>query len=58
MAVAGRSEVTAVTGILALDDVIGYSESAVRPNTLVRFDPKTQKFQTWIIPAAAGSSAT
>lgn len=41
-------------GILALDDVIWYSESAVRPNTLVRFDPKTQKFQTWIIPGGGG----
>jgi len=26
----------------------------VRPNTLVRFDPKTEKFQTWIIPAGGG----
>lgn len=35
-------------------DVIWYSESAVRPNTLVRFDPKTEKFQTWIIPSGGG----
>ena len=33
---------------------IWYSESAVRPNTLVRFDPRTEKFQTWIIPAGGG----
>jgi virginiamycin B lyase len=26
----------------------------VRPNTLVRFDPRTEKFQTWIIPAGGG----
>jgi virginiamycin B lyase len=41
-------------GIAALDDVIWYSESAVRPNTLVRFDPRTQKFQTWVIPGGGG----
>ena len=41
-------------GIAALHDVIWYSESAVRPNTLVRFDPKTEKFQTWIIPGGGG----
>ena len=41
-------------GITALNDVIWYSESAVRPNTLVRFDPKTEKFQTWAIPSGGG----
>jgi virginiamycin B lyase len=41
-------------GITALNDVIWYSESAVRPNTMVRFDPKTEKFQTWIIPGGGG----
>jgi virginiamycin B lyase len=41
-------------GITAINDVIWYSESAVRPNTMVRFDPKTQKFQTWIIPGGGG----
>ena len=24
------------------------------PNTLVRFDPRTEKFQTWVIPAGGG----
>jgi streptogramin lyase len=24
------------------------------PNTLVRFDPKTEKFQTWEIPSGGG----
>jgi virginiamycin B lyase len=38
----------------ALKGVIWYSESGVKPNTLVRFDPKTQKFQTWIIPSGGG----
>jgi virginiamycin B lyase len=41
-------------GIAAVHDVIWYSESAVRPNTMVRFDPKTEKFQTWIIPGGGG----
>jgi virginiamycin B lyase len=37
-----------------MDGVVWYSESGVRPNTLVRFDPKTEKFQTWVIPAGGG----
>ncbi|HEX5473502.1 MAG TPA: hypothetical protein VFX12_02475 [Vicinamibacterales bacterium] len=41
-------------GIAAVHDVIWYSESAVRPNTMVRFDPSTEKFQTWIIPGGGG----
>jgi virginiamycin B lyase len=41
-------------GITALNDEIWYSESAVRPNTLVRFNPKTEKFQTWVIPSGGG----
>lgn len=38
-------------GIAAVGDVIWYSESAVKPNTLVRFDTKTERFQTWAIPS-------
>ena len=41
-------------GITALNDIIWYSESAVSPNTLVRFDPKTAQFQSWPIPAGGG----
>ena len=41
-------------GIAAIGDIVWYSESAVSPNTLVRFDPKTEKFQTWIIPSGGG----
>jgi virginiamycin B lyase len=41
-------------GITALHDVIWYSESHVKPNTLVRFDPKSEKFQTWPIPSGGG----
>ena len=41
-------------GITSIHDVIWYSESAVKPNTVVRFDPKTEKFQTWAIPSGGG----
>jgi len=41
-------------GIIAIKDVIWYNESSVRPNTLVRFEPKTEKFQSWIIPSGGG----
>lgn len=37
-------------GISAIKDIIWYSESGTTPNTVVRFDPKTAKFQTWAIP--------
>jgi virginiamycin B lyase len=37
-------------GISVINDVIWYSESGTKPNTVVRFDPKTSKFQTWAIP--------
>jgi virginiamycin B lyase len=26
----------------------------VKPNTLLRFDPKSEKFQTWEIPSGGG----
>ena len=41
-------------GIAAVGNVIWYSESSVRPNTLVRFDSETERFQTWVIPAGGG----
>jgi virginiamycin B lyase len=37
-------------GISAINDIIWYSESESTPNTVVRFDPKTEKFQSWAIP--------
>jgi virginiamycin B lyase len=40
--------------VAVVNDVIWYNESAVRPDTLVRFDPKTEKFQSWAIPSGAG----
>jgi len=41
-------------GMAVIKDVIWYSESGVEPNTIVRFDPKTEKFQTWTIPSGGG----
>ena len=41
-------------GIASIGNTIWYSESGVRPNTLVRFDPQAGKFQTWAIPSGGG----
>jgi virginiamycin B lyase len=41
-------------GIASVGDILWYSESGVRKNTLVRFDPATERFQTWIIPSGGG----
>src|SRR4051794_23932846 len=41
-------------GMTVIDDVIWYVESNTRPNNLVRFDPKTEKFQTFPIPNGGG----
>jgi virginiamycin B lyase len=38
-------------GITVVHNIIWYSESNVMPNTIVRFDPSTQRFQTWTIPS-------
>jgi len=40
--------------ITFLNGVIWYSESGVAPNTLVRFDPSAETFQTWRIPSGGG----
>ena len=37
-------------GIVFTKGALWYSESFTKPNTIVRFDPQTQKFQTWAIP--------
>ena len=37
-------------GIVATKGALWYSESNTKPNTIVRFDPGTEKFQTWVIP--------
>jgi virginiamycin B lyase len=41
-------------GITFLSGKIWYVESNASPNTLVRFDPQTEKFQTWKIPGGGG----
>jgi virginiamycin B lyase len=35
--------------------IIWYSESGVRPDALVRFDPATQVFQSWVFPGGGGA---
>jgi virginiamycin B lyase len=37
-------------GIVFAKGAIWYSESFTKPNTIVRFDPKTETFQSWPIP--------
>jgi len=40
--------------IAVIDDVIWYNESGMRPDTLVRFDPAAERFQSWAIPSGIG----
>jgi virginiamycin B lyase len=40
--------------VRVIHDAIWYDESAMQPNTIVRFDPKTEKFQSWTIPSGGG----
>ena len=37
-------------GMVITKGAIWYNESFAKPNTIVRFDPKTEKFQSWAIP--------
>jgi len=37
-------------GIVFTKGALWYSESNAKPNTIVRFDPQTEKFQSWAIP--------
>jgi virginiamycin B lyase len=37
-------------GIVFTRGAVWYSESAAKPNTIVRFDPASEKFQSWAIP--------
>ena len=41
-------------GMTFLKGAIWYSESGVRPNTLVRLDPTTARFASWPIPSGGG----
>jgi len=40
--------------IATIGDVVWYVETYSRPNALVRFDTKTEPFQTWVIPSGGG----
>jgi virginiamycin B lyase len=37
--------------IAVIDGIVWYNESGVRPDPLVRFDPRTETFQSWAIPS-------
>jgi len=37
--------------IVVVNGIVWYNESGMRPDTLVRFDPETEKFQSWPIPS-------
>ena len=37
-------------GIVFTKGALWYNESFAKPNTIVRFDPKSEKFQSWAIP--------
>ena len=39
--------------IVVADGIIWYNESGKRPDALVRFDPKTETFQSWAIPSGS-----
>jgi virginiamycin B lyase len=37
-------------GIVFTKGALWYNESGAKPNTIVRFDPGSEKFQSWAIP--------
>ena len=37
-------------GMVFTKGAVWYNEFAAKPNTIVRFDPATEKFQSWAIP--------
>jgi virginiamycin B lyase len=37
--------------IAVVDGIVWYNESGQRPDALVRFDPSTERFQSWAIPS-------
>lgn len=41
--------------VITPDGMVWYSESGVKPNTLIRFDPKTQQFARATIPSGGGT---
>ena len=42
------------SAIAVIDDIVWYNESGQRPDTLVRFNPATETFQSWAIPSGIG----
>ena len=46
---AGRSRIP--MRIAVVDGIVWYNESGMRPDALVRFDPRTETFQSWPIPS-------
>jgi virginiamycin B lyase len=40
--------------LAVINDKVWYNESGMRPDTLVRFDPETEAFQSWAIPSGVG----
>jgi virginiamycin B lyase len=40
--------------ITTVGNIVWYVETGVTPNMLVRFDPATEKFQSWPIPSGGG----
>ena len=40
--------------LAVIDDIIWYNESGMRPDAIVRFDPKAETFQSWAIPSGVG----
>jgi len=37
--------------LAVIDGIVWYNESGVRPDPLVRFDPRTETFQSWPVPS-------
>jgi virginiamycin B lyase len=37
--------------IVVVDGIVWYNESGMRPDPLVRFDPRTETFQSWAVPS-------
>ena len=40
--------------LAVIDDIVWYNESGMRPDALVRFNPRTESFQSWAIPSGVG----
>ena len=54
MEVSWRRRFGTVWHLVTDDGIVWYSESGVRPNTLVRFDPHTKSFAATPVPSGGG----